>query len=98
MVATVNEHEPEVKNTAPYWSISSDKFNHTFYVKKSFDGFVFFQVTIDKGTLPDKLKGFYTKPQEAIKAVLAYEHEAKPTATVQRDRKAAKRTAQKEES
>ncbi len=97
MAATVEEIIPKT-NSAPTWIISSDKFNHTFHVKKSYDGFVFFTIEVSKGSLPAHLSGFYTKPQQAIDAVLKYEHEAKPTATVQRDRKAAARAKQKKAS
>jgi len=97
MAATVEEVTPK-HNVAPTWIIKSDKFNHEFRIEKSFDGFVFFKVSVSSGTLPKELSGYYTKAPAAIKAVLEYEFEAKPTATVQRDHKADARKKQKEAS
>lgn len=97
MAVTVEEQIATVQGKPPSWTISSDKFNHQFKVEKTFDGFVFFKISVTRGTLPKELEGRYTRAKDAIKAVISYEETAKPTATVERDRKAEKRKAQKEE-
>lgn len=97
MVAKIEEQIATVQGKPPEWTITSDKFNHAFKVVKTYDGFVFFEVRITSGSLPKELTGRYTRAKDAIKAVLTYEENAKPSATVERDRKAEKRKAQKEE-
>lgn len=95
MAATVNEIPAEKFGGNPRWEITSDKFNHTFSVEKSFDGFVFYRVAINKGSLPAELQGMYTRASDAVKAVVAYEQNASPSATVVRDRKADARAKEK---
>lgn len=95
MAATVNEIPAEKFGGNPRWEITSDKFNHVFSVEKSFDGFVFYRVAINGGSLPKELQGMFTRASDAIKAVKAYEDSASPSATVVRDRKADARAKEK---
>lgn len=96
MAVTVEERVPSL-NANPEFIITSDKFNHTFKVEKSFDGFVFWKISITSGKLPKELEGLYTRSDMAIKAIKEYEHRAKPSKSVERDRKTERREAQKVE-
>lgn len=96
MAVTVEEHIATV-NDNPYFVITSDKFNHAFKVEKSFDGFVFWKISITKGNLPKELTSLYTRSDQAIKAVKDYEQHAQKSKTVERDEKTQRREAQKAE-
>lgn len=97
MAVTVNEYIPGV-NEKPRVDIASDKFNHVFTVEPAAGGFVFYRITVNKGNLPKELQGNYSRMKDAVEAVKRYERLAKPSKTVDRDRKAAARDKRKAEA
>lgn len=75
-----------------------EKSKATYSIVKSKNGFAFLSIEIDMGPLPKALSGQFTRESEAEKCLLAYLKNMKPTATVDRDKKTAKRIAQQEEA
>ena len=69
-----------------------------YYVQKSRDGFVFYEIKTDKGRVPDKLSGRYTKPERALSALQEHLRTAPVSTTVQRDNRAAKREKAKQDA
>jgi hypothetical protein len=63
----------------------SDKFVSDFIIQKSNDGFIFFEIRLEKGTLPAALSGRYTTMRSAQKAVVAYVNSAKETKAAKRE-------------
>lgn len=55
----------------------SDKFVESILIRKSRDGFIFFEVAFENGQTPDALKGKYTSMNSAKKAVATYTANAK---------------------
>jgi hypothetical protein len=86
MAVTVKENPPKW-NENPTVEIDSDKFKHKFIVKKSEDGFAFWQVRVTQGQVPAALSAFYTTMEKAVDAVLEYERKAQKSKTVVRDEK-----------
>lgn len=82
----------------PQLTITSDKFNHSFTVKPTNDGFVFYCVNVTKGNVPNALKGNYSTMRQAKEAVLEYIRLSKPSQTVERDKKAKIREERKEKA
>jgi hypothetical protein len=55
----------------------SDKFVENIIIKKARDGFVFFEVAFENGSVPNDLRGKYTSMRSAMKAVVTYVANAK---------------------
>lgn len=70
----------------PTLLICTPKFKADFIVKKSNDGFSFFQIVTNKGRVPKELSGFYTTLYNAKDSVLSYINKSKESATVRRDK------------
>jgi len=66
------EIKEELRDEKPFFTITSPKRKSAFHVSKTNDGFVFYEVTMTKGTLPGKLSGRYTTCSKAIEAVVSY--------------------------
>ncbi len=79
----------------PLWIITTDKSKAEYQVKKSEDGFVFYDVGISVGSVPAKLSGKYTTPDKALKDVRDYIRTMPVSKTVERDIKAANREKRK---
>lgn len=75
------------------YTITSEKFNSPIIVKKTNDGFSFYEVEMKVGHLADSLKGRYTKPDLAVSDVLKYIKTAKVSKAKQRDLNYAKNHA-----
>lgn len=95
MAVTVHEYIPNV-HEKPRVDIKSDKFNHTFTIRPTQDGFIFYEISVDKGNLPEKLKGRYSRMSAAVEAVKEYERLAPVSKTVKRDLNTQAREAQKQ--
>lgn len=52
---------------------TSDKMSNTAKIDRIKDGFGFFQITFEKGKVPDQLSGRYSTLASAKKAFIAYE-------------------------
>jgi len=66
------EIKEELRNDKPFFIITSPKRKSAFHVGKTNDGFVFYEITMEKGALPVKLSGRYTTFSKAIEAVVNY--------------------------
>jgi hypothetical protein len=66
------EVKEELRDDKPFFTITSAKRRSSFYVSKSNDGFVFYEVGMEKGTVPTKLSGRYTTCSKAVEAVVSY--------------------------
>jgi len=55
----------------------SDKFVESIIIRKARDGFVFFEVSFENGSVPNSLRGKYTSMATAKKAVATYVANAK---------------------
>lgn len=84
------------KDENPVFKITDGtKTKSTLTVQKTRDGFAFFEVLIDKGSVPAILSGRYTTPERAIKAVEHYLKNRKVSRIVERDKKAEAREKRK---
>lgn len=83
--------ETEYEDGTPKITITSEKFAHAFEVVKSNSGFIFFEVSTTKGSVPKELQGQFTKTDGAVKAVLQYINKSKMSPTKQRDEKTKER-------
>lgn len=70
----------------PRFVIKTDKFKSDFIVKKSNNGFSFFEVAVSKGKVPKELEGSYSTAYIALDAVKHYVKKSKPSASVRRDK------------
>ena len=73
------------RNKKPYFTITSDKYKSDFIVRKTEDGYQFYEVAASKATLPKALEGRYLTPEDAIKKVKEYLNGVKKTAAKRRD-------------
>jgi len=55
------------------------------HVRKSLDGFIFFEVHVEKGKVPGELSGKYTSLDSAKKAIQVYLNGITPSKTVRRE-------------
>lgn len=84
------------RNENPSFKIKdATKSEATYTVQKTNDGFAFFEVAIDKGSVPAILAGRFTTPDKAIKAVEDYLRTKAPTRTVKRNANTKAREKQK---
>jgi len=96
MAVEVKEYIPPTAFEKPRWDMTTDKSNVTYTVKKSFDGFVFFEIVVDKGQLHPKLQGRYTSAEAAIQDFIKHERGMAVTQTKQRDIKSEARKKAKD--
>lgn len=67
------------------WAIlKTNKSMLEYKIVKDISGFIFFEFKVDKGTLPQELKGKYTSLDKAIEAFKAYERGMKQTQPAKR--------------
>ena len=93
-MADVEKVENRNQN-ATYKITDETKSKSTYTVAKTNDGFAFFEVLIDKGSVPAILGGRFTTPDKAIKAVEDYLRTKAPSRTVKRDANTKAREQQK---
>jgi len=92
----VDVNRIESKDQNPVFKVTDDtKSKSTYTVHKTQDGFAFFEVLIDKGSVPAVLSGRFTTPDKAIKAVEDYLRKRAPSQTVKRDANTRAREKQK---
>lgn len=87
-----------VNNNFGYPSIRfscPEKTKATYSIVKSKDGFMFLEIVVDSGTLPQELEGKFSREIEAEKKIITYLRNRKPTPIVRRDQNAAERAAKK---
>jgi len=84
MAVTIEEKIPGV-NEKPRWRVATDKGSQVWTIRPTFDGFVFYEIVQDKGTLPDALRGKFTRPKEALDTVLRYEKNMQVSRAKKRD-------------
>ena len=75
----------------PYYEITSPKTKQKYTVRKSNDGFCFYEVAVAKGNVPSVCEGKYTNPFNAIKTVQKFIETMRVSQTVERDAKYAER-------
>lgn len=79
MTAQVTEYipgpleKPEVK-------ITSDKFTGYFTVRRTNDGYIFYEIVSSNGKLAAHLQGKYARMKDAVQAVLKHEERSKKSA------------------
>lgn len=62
-----------------------EKLSTPIHVKKSPDGFIFFEVHVEKGKVPGDLSGKYTSLDNAKKAIQVYLNNIIPSKAVRRE-------------
>ena len=62
-----------------------EKLSTPIHVKKSPDGFIFFEVHVEKGKVPGDLSGKYTSLDNAKKAIQVYLNNITPSKAVRRE-------------
>lgn len=70
----------------PILKIKSPKFKQTFTVRKSNNGFSFFEVAVQKGKVPKEIGGTYTTLYKAQDALLSYIDRSKESLITRRDK------------
>jgi hypothetical protein len=75
--------------------ITSEKMTTKITIKKSSDGFIFFDVKFDKGPVPYELSGKYSSMPKAKEAVLSYLNNRKETESARRENFAKEREERK---
>lgn len=86
MAVTVTEIVPNI-NEKPKTVIESDKTNHKWIVQKSNDGFIFYEIKVDRGNVPKELQGQYSRMKHAVDAVKEYERTMDETKRRRRDKR-----------
>jgi hypothetical protein len=84
-----------------YCEVTSDKMVQKIIIKKASDGFIFFDITLEKGVTPHELSGKFTSLDKAKTAVFNYLKNKKETQAAKREyyaEEARKRKAKKEVS
>ena len=72
-----------------------EKFNHEFIVRRTNDGFIFYEVAVTKGSVPSILSGVYSTMTHGVKEVVKYIEKASASKTKDRDSKTAIREERK---
>jgi rRNA processing protein Krr1/Pno1 len=75
----INYDSKTLKATCP------EKLTTPIHVRKSLDGFIFFEVHVEKGKVPGELSGKYTSLDSAKKAIQVYLNGITPSKTVRRE-------------
>lgn len=86
MAAKIEEFSPSAIDK-PRVRVTSDKFKATFTVQPCMGGYVFYEIVTNVASLPDELKGKYTRMKEAVSAIERYERKHPGTKSVQLDKK-----------
>lgn len=84
-----------------YCEVTSDKMVQKIIIKKASDGFIFFDISFEKGVVPKELSGKFTSLGKAKKAVFNYLNNKKETQAAKREyyaEEARKRKAKNEAS
>lgn len=84
---TTVDIKESIVNDKPQLTVTSDKYNGYFTVRKSNDGFSFFEISVSQGKVPKVLSGRYTGLRQAKQALVKYLESAKETKAKARDRK-----------
>ena len=63
----------------------TEKLSTPIHVRKSPDGFIFFEVHVEKGKVPGDLSGKYTSLDNAKKAIQVYLNNITPSKAVRRE-------------
>ena len=71
--------EVELAEDGTFALLSTDKSRTNYSIVKDRSGHIFFQFKIDKGTLPDELKGKYSSIQKGVEAFQSYERRMNQT-------------------
>lgn len=74
------------------WKVSHPKRKASYLVRRTNDGFIFYEVRNEKGTVPKELSTKFTSPKSAITAVVRYLEKTQESPAVSRDNKYALRT------
>lgn len=73
---------------SPVITVDTPKTNHSFIIRKALGGFVFYEVSVSRGKVPNALSGRYTTMRDALRATKDYIFHMSTSQTVQRDEKA----------
>lgn len=76
----------------------SDKLVSDIIIQKSEDGFIFFEVKMTKGSVPEELSGRYSSLKTAKKAVVNYLHNKKESKAARRENFAKEREERKKQN
>lgn len=82
-------------NGKPYLEVNSDLNNIKYYVHKSNDGFIFYQISQSSGKVPERLNQLFTTQVKAFDALKEHLRTAPKSKTKERDEKYAARAAAK---
>jgi len=66
-------------------AVCPEKLSTPIHVRKSPDGFIFFEVHVEKGKVPGDLSGKYTSLDNAKKAIQVYLNNITPSKAVRRE-------------
>jgi hypothetical protein len=66
-------------------AVCPEKLSTPIHVRKSPDGFIFFEVHVEKGKVPGDLSGKYTSLDNAKKAIQEYLNKITPSKAVRRE-------------
>ena len=69
------------------FKVTSSKFNHFFDIRKSNDGFNFYEIGVSDGKVAKVIQGRYTSPELALRDLASYIKTLKETRSAARDRK-----------
>jgi len=69
------------------YTVSTPKKKIKYFIQKAFNGFVFYEIVLEKGAAPKELQGSYTSPEKALDSLSKYLSKSKNSTTVERDRK-----------
>lgn len=83
------------ENDKPYLLIKSEKRNTDYIIRKTRDGFVFYEIAVTSGAIPASLQGMYSSIDLAFRALKEYLRSAPESKAVQRDRKYAAKSKSK---
>ena len=96
MAVDVKEVEPIENYLGPaIFKMTSDKLKTVYTAVKSQDGYAFYEIKVDKGSLPKELKGKFSSHQRAIERFKSWEAIQEKSKTVQRDNRAEAREQEK---
>ena len=94
MAIEINE-ELDVFGSPVVYIKDLEKSKSTYRVVKGQNGFAFYEIAIDKGSVPKELQSQYTSHKAAENAVCRYLERKPKSATVKRDENTARREERK---
>lgn len=83
---------------SPMLVVKTDKANAEYYIKKTNNGFVFYQISVNGGQIPESLSGMYTRMSTAKEHLLKYLDKMPKTKTKQRDDRWSNKVASRSQS